>query len=58
MLDPTERERDNIQVDCTIMSNGSIDDVGKFAARFLNDIQNGHLQKLYQTKDESIQQPL
>jgi hypothetical protein len=50
MLDPTERERDNIQVDCTIMSNGSIDDVGRFAERFLSDIRNGKLQKLYQTK--------
>jgi hypothetical protein len=50
MLDPTERERENIKVDCTIMSNGSIEDVKRCAARFLEDIRTDSIQKLYQTK--------
>jgi energy-coupling factor transporter ATP-binding protein EcfA2 len=49
MLDPTERERENIPVDCTIMSNGSVEDVKLFAATFLDDIRNNRLQHLYQT---------
>lgn len=53
MLDPTERERDNIPVDCTIMSNGSVEDVKACAARVLEDIRNNRLSTLYQTKQES-----
>lgn len=49
MLDPTERERDNIPVDCTIMSNGTVEDVKRCAAVFLKDLQEGTLQQLYQT---------
>ncbi len=49
MLDPTERERDNIQADTTIMSNGSVDHVNRFAMQFLDDLHNNKLQKLYQT---------
>lgn len=49
MLDPTERERDNIPVDCTIMSNGTVDDVKRSAEKVLADIKSGHLQGLYQT---------
>jgi hypothetical protein len=51
MLDPTERERENIQVDCTIMSNGTIEDVKKHAAVFLEDIKHHQLKHIYQTKD-------
>ncbi len=51
MLDPTERERENIQVDSTIMSNGSIEDVKRCAATFLEDIRSKSLKTLYQTKD-------
>lgn len=51
MLDPTERERENIQVDCTIMSNGTIHDVAKHAVVFIEDIKNNRIQPLYQTKD-------
>jgi hypothetical protein len=51
MLDPTERERENIKVDCTIMSNGTIQDVKKHAIVFLDDIRNNRLQRMYQTKD-------
>lgn len=50
MLDPTERERENIKVDCTIMSDGSLEDVKRFAARFLDDIHQNKLEKLYHTK--------
>ncbi len=50
MLDPTERERENIKVDCTVMSNGSVEDVQIFAQKFLDDIRNNRLEHLYQTK--------
>jgi len=49
MLDPTERERDNIPVDATIMSNGTVEDVKRCAAVFLKDAQEGKLKQLYQT---------
>ncbi len=49
MLDPTERERDNINVDCTVMSNGTVDDVKRCAKQILEDIKNNRLQVLYQT---------
>lgn len=57
MLDPTERERDNIPVDCTIMSNGTKEDVKACAARILQDIRENRLSTLYQTKQESLGQP-
>lgn len=50
MLDPTERERENITVDSTIMSNGTIEDVGIFAMHLLEDLRSGELQTLYQVK--------
>jgi hypothetical protein len=49
MLDPTERERANIELDTTIMSNGTVEDVGRCAQRLLDDIRSGSLQKVYQT---------
>lgn len=49
MLDPTERERDNIPVDCTIMSNGTLEDVKRCAAVFLKDLREGNLKLTYQT---------
>lgn len=49
MLDPTERERDNIPVDCTIMSNGTVEDLNTGAGVVLRDIRANKLQKLYQT---------
>ncbi len=51
MLDPTERERENVKVDTMVMSNGTIEDVKKCAAQFLKDIEAGELKTLYQTKD-------
>lgn len=47
MLDPTERERQNIQVDCTIMSNGSVADMRAFVKRFYADLLSNNLQKTY-----------
>lgn len=49
MLDPTERERQNIQVDCTIMSNGTVADVKQFAKLFYEDLKNNRLEKNYRT---------
>lgn len=56
MLDPTERERDNIPVDCMIMSNGTIDDVSRTAEIVLNDIKNNCLASLYQTGSQQNQE--
>lgn len=50
-LDPTERERENIPVNTTIMSNGTIEDLKRCAAVFLEDVRNESLKHLYQTKD-------
>ncbi len=49
MLDPTERERDNIPVDSTIMSNGTVEEAKQCAAVFLKDLREGNLKTLYQT---------
>lgn len=49
MLDPTERERDNIPVDCVIMSNGTLEDLKRCAVIFLKDLQAGQLKPSYQT---------
>ena len=50
MLDPTERERDNIPTDSTIVSNGTVEDMLNCAKQVIKDIQENNLQKLYQTK--------
>ena len=49
LLDPTERERQNIQVDCTVMSNGTVADVKKFAALFYEDLKANKLHSVYRT---------
>ena len=49
LLDPTERERQNIQVDCTIMSNGSVADVKEFAKEFYKSLKANKLQSTYHT---------
>lgn len=54
ILDPTERERENIRADCTIMNNGAIDDVKRFATAFLADLRAGRLQSHYQTAGVSV----
>lgn len=50
MLDPTERERDNIAANATVVSNGTIEDVKIVAARVLADIKSNNLQKTYYAK--------
>ena len=49
LLDPTERERQNIQVDCTIMSNGSVADVKEFTVHFFEDLKANKLHTTYHT---------
>lgn len=56
MLDPTERERDNIKVDCTIMSNGTFEDINRCAAQILKDLRQNSLEGLYQTAQSYIPQ--
>mgnify|MGYP000108946111 CR=1 FL=1 len=48
-LDPTERERQNIKADCTILNNGTLADLGKFAKLFLNDLHEKKLNRTYHT---------
>jgi hypothetical protein len=50
-MDPTERERDNIQVDSTVISNGSVEELKHCAVRILQDIQGDRLQPTYHTKE-------
>ncbi len=50
-LDPTERERENIKVDTTIISNGTVDDLNNCAERILQDIHANKLQKTYYAKN-------
>ena len=49
MLDPTERERDNIKVDTIVMSNGTVENVKQCARQIIEDITNEKLDVLYQT---------
>lgn len=49
MLDPTERERDNIEVDTKIISAGTIEDMDGCAARVLSDIQAKKLERSYRS---------
>ncbi len=48
-LDPTERERQNIKPDCTILNNGTLADLEKFAERFLADLKSKKLERTYHT---------
>jgi len=49
MLDPTERERDNIPVDCTIASNSTIEDLNRCATQILRDLRTHTLKPTYQS---------
>lgn len=51
MLDPTERERENIRPDCTIASDGTVEDVKACAAQILKDIKSNGLQPNYHTAE-------
>ncbi len=48
-LDPTERERDNIDIDVTVVSDAGIDEVTRCAEIFINDLKTGQLKKTYYT---------
>lgn len=50
VLDPTERERENIQLDSTITSNGDLNNLNKCAAGVLEDLRNNNLRSAYQTR--------
>lgn len=52
MLDPTERERDNIKADCIIVSNGTIEDLNSSTKQVLEDLKYNKLQKNYYTKKQ------
>lgn len=47
--DPTERERDAIQPDSTVISNGGIDDLEQTAKRVYQDLLSNQLKPEYQT---------
>lgn len=49
LMDPTERERQNIQVDCTIMSNGTLADVKRLTPVFYADLKANKLSAIYRT---------
>lgn len=49
LMDPTERERQNIKPDCVVMSNGSLEDVTAFAPKFYEDLKKNTLKHTYQT---------
>ena len=53
MLDPTERERDNVNPDSIIVSNGTIEDLNACAKRVLDDLRQNKLEKTYY----AVQQP-
>jgi hypothetical protein len=48
-LDPTERERQNIKPDCTILNNGTLADLQIFASHFLADLANKKIERSYHT---------
>jgi hypothetical protein len=48
-LDPTERERDNIKPDVTVVSDGGIEEVTLCAKCFMDDLKNDQLKKTYYT---------
>ena len=48
-MDPTERERDNIKVDVTIVSDAGIDEVTTCAECFMKDLKDDKLKKTYYT---------
>lgn len=48
-LDPTERERDNIDADVTVVSDAGINEVSSCAKIFLEDLKSNQLKKTYYT---------
>lgn len=49
LLDPTERERASIQPDCTIINDGTLDDLNRSAKVFYQDLLANTLKSSYQT---------
>lgn len=47
MLDPTERERDDITVDATVINEGSAEDLRAIAIRLLEDVRAHQVQDIY-----------
>jgi energy-coupling factor transporter ATP-binding protein EcfA2 len=47
ILDPTERERESIPIDCTIVSDGTVEDVDRVAKQILRDLKAHNLQIQY-----------
>lgn len=50
ILDPTEREREKIQVDAVVMNTGDISDLNALAPIILGDIKANTLRQTYQTR--------
>jgi hypothetical protein len=48
-MDPTERERDNIKVDVTVISDAGIAEVANCAQCFMQDLKEDHLKTTYYT---------
>lgn len=48
--DITERERDNIQTDTTVINNGTLDDLSKAAKQLVKDLQDNNLRPKYEAK--------
>jgi hypothetical protein len=48
-LDPTERERSSLQIDSTVINNGTLEDIDVCAAKILADLRGGNLQASYHT---------
>lgn len=49
VLDPTERERDDIPLDVTVVSDRGIEEVNACARQFFEDLKNGQLKHTYYT---------
>ena len=49
LMDPTERERDDIKVDSTIDNDGKLEDMARLAKRFLGDLYSDNIQASYRT---------
>ncbi len=49
ILDPTERERDNIRYDSTVVSNGTVADLEECAKAVYQDALNNSLKRVYES---------
>jgi len=51
MLDPTERERSSIHIDCSIMCDGTIGQVDTCAEAFYSEVKINQMKLIYKTSD-------